>query len=69
MDDAALKQEGMELVRTVDNARLAIERNDWGSAERLLTEAQGVIGRLLREVGDKQHEAMMAPPSHQVDRG
>jgi hypothetical protein len=38
-------------------------------AQRMLIEAQDRIGRLLREVGDKSREVMMAPKPDPGDRG
>jgi hypothetical protein len=48
---------------------LAILQENWAVAERSLTEAQDRIGRLLREVGDKSRQAMLAPKPDQGDRG
>jgi hypothetical protein len=66
MASTAMNQEVHEIVQNAQGARAAIQSEDWGLAERLLTEAQDRIGRLLREVGDKSHEKMMAP---KVDQG
>jgi len=56
-------------VRSAEGARTAIQREDWGIAQRMLTEAQDRIGRLLREVGEKSREVMMAPKPDCRDRG
>ena len=69
MSNAALTQEAIDIVRSAEDARSAIERDEWAVAERTLTEAQDRIGRLLREVGDKQREAMLVPQPDEGDRG
>ena len=56
-------------MRSAEGARTAIQREDWGIAQRMLTEAQDRIGRLLREVGEKSREVMMAPKPDCRDRG
>jgi hypothetical protein len=65
----AMSQEAGEIVTSAEGAKAALERGDWGIAERLLTEAQERIARLLREVGDKSREMLMAPKPDQGDRG
>jgi hypothetical protein len=69
MATAGLNHEVEEVVRNADEARSAILQEDWAVAERSLTEAQDRIGRLLREVGDKSRQAMLAPEPDQGDRG
>ena len=69
MATEGLNQEAEEVVRSAHEARSAILQEDWAVAERSLTEAQDRIGRLLREVGDKSREAMLAPKPDQGDRG
>jgi hypothetical protein len=41
----------------------------WGEVERALTEVQEITSRLLREVGDKAREKMLAPTPDARDRG
>ena len=69
MASTAMNQEVHDLVRSTEGARTAIQREDWGVAQRLLTEMQDRIGRLLREVDDKSRQAMMAPKPDLGDRG
>ena len=69
MTTSAMDQESEEVVKSAEGARSAIRREDWAVAERMLTEAQDRIGRLLREVGDKTREAIMVPAPDQGDRG
>jgi hypothetical protein len=66
---AAIEQDVEEVVRRAEVARSAVGASDWGLAERTLTEAQERIGRLLREIGDKQREVLMAPKPDLGDRG
>ena len=47
----------------------AVKGEEWGEAERNLHEVQEIVGRLLREVGDKAREVMMVPPPDRGDRG
>jgi len=66
---AAIEQDVEEVVKRAELARSAVEASDWGLAERTLTEAQERIGRLLREIGDKQRDVLMAPKPDRGDRG
>jgi hypothetical protein len=50
--------EGLEVMSAVCSA---IKGEEWVEAERCLTQIQEITGRLLREVGEKSREAMMAP--------
>jgi len=68
-EQTGLKEEMQELMRGIDQARLSVEREDWGTAEKALTEAQDRIGRLLREIGDKQRAMQMTPIPDKADRG
>jgi hypothetical protein len=69
MDTSPLSEEVNELARGVDQARAAVQRNEWELALRALTEAQDRIGRLLKEIGDKNREVMVAPKPDEDDRG
>ena len=69
MSTTALNQEIVEVVRSAEDARSAIQREEWSAAELMLTEAQDRIGRLLREVGEKHREAMLVPQPDEGDRG
>jgi hypothetical protein len=55
----AILQEAVQVVSSAQDAASAIERQDWGVAERMLTEAQDRIGRLLREIGDRTQDALL----------
>jgi hypothetical protein len=57
---------GLEAMSAACNA---VKGEEWGEAERNLHEVQEIVGRLLREVGDKAREAMMVPPPDRGDRG
>ena len=56
-----MNQKVQEIVRNAESARSAVLMEDWGLAERMLTEVQDRVGRLLREVGDKTREKLMTP--------
>jgi hypothetical protein len=47
----------------------AMEAGQWSEAERSLHQVQETVGRLLREVGDKSREAILAPKPDRGDRG
>ena len=53
----------------MSTAANAVKDEEWGQAERALMEVQEITGRLLREVGDKAREKMMAPAPNVGDRG
>jgi flagellin-specific chaperone FliS len=57
---------GLEAMSMAANA---MKDEEWGEAERALMEVQEITGRLLREVGDKAREKMLAPPPDVADRG
>lgn len=65
----AMRTEALEIVRSAEGASAAIERQEWGVAERMLTETQERTGRLLREVGEKVHEALLVPTPKTDDGG
>jgi hypothetical protein len=69
MDTSPLNEEVNELARGVDQARAAVQRNEWELAQRALTEAQDRIGRLLKEIGDKSRDVMLVPKPDGGDRG
>ena len=50
---------GLEAMST---AAHAVKDEQWAEAERALMEVQDIAGRLLREVGYKARETMLAPP-------
>ena len=50
-------------------AAKAVKDEQWGEAERALMELQEITGLLLREVGDKVREKMLAPVPDIRDRG
>jgi hypothetical protein len=53
----------------VDQARAAVQSTEWQLASRALTEVQDRIGRLLKEVGDKDREILLVPRPDEGDRG
>jgi hypothetical protein len=57
---------GLEAMST---AAKAVKDEQWGEAERALMEVQEITGRLLREVGDKAREKMLAHVPDIRDRG
>ena len=69
MDTSPLNEEVNELARGIDQARAAVQRNEWEMALRALTEAQDRIGRLLKEIGDKSRDVMLTPKPDEGDRG
>jgi hypothetical protein len=61
---SALNLEMREIERALQVADAAVTREEWGEAERALADIQNRIGRLLREVGQKQTSVRtMEPPS------
>ena len=50
MDATAIGIEANDVARSVEEARSALQRQDWDDAERALAEAQDRIGRILREI-------------------
>lgn len=50
MDATAISIEANDVARSVEEARAALQRQDWEEAERALAEAQDRIGRILREI-------------------
>jgi hypothetical protein len=50
------------------SAANAVKDEEWGDAERALMQVQEITGRLLREVGDKAREKMLAPKLDVADR-
>ncbi len=67
MSTVGLGADADDVVQSAQQARDAIEREDWGVAELSLTEVQERVGRLLREVGDKVREQLQAPPTPGTD--
>ena len=57
---------GLEAMSKVASA---VKDEQWGDAERALQEVQQIVTTLMREVGDKAHEKLMAPKSDKGDRG
>ena len=58
-------REGVEVMAA---AASAIDAEQWGEAERALTQVQEIVGRLLKEVGDRAREKMLAPAPDAADR-
>jgi hypothetical protein len=63
LEDAHKAQEVMSAVS------IAVKDERWGDAERNLKELQHIADRLLREVGNKTREVLMAPKPDRGDRG
>lgn len=57
---------GLEAMSAACNA---LKSEEWGQAERYLSEIQQITTNLLREVGKKSRETMMAPKPDAGDRG
>jgi len=49
-------------------AAKAVKDERWADAERALQEVQQIASGLMREVGDKIQEQMMAPKPEKADR-
>jgi hypothetical protein len=62
-------QEAHKGMEAMSAACSAVKGEQWGEAERNLNEVQEIVGRLLREVGEKTREAMMVPAPDRGDRG
>ena len=56
---------GLEAMSKVASA---VKDERWSDAERALQEVQQIITTLMREVGDKAQEEMMAPKRDKGDR-
>jgi hypothetical protein len=61
-------QEAHKGLEAMSKAAGAIKSEEWGEAEQALMEVQEITGRLLREVGDKVHEALQVPKPEMGDR-
>ena len=62
-------EEAHKGLEAMSAAATAVKDEEWGQAERALMEVQEITGRLLREVGDKAREKMLAPVPDLGDRG
>jgi hypothetical protein len=62
-------QEAHKGLEAMSTAAKAVKDEQWGEAESALMEVQEITGRLLREVGDKTREKMLAPAPDVGDRG
>jgi hypothetical protein len=62
-------EEAHKALEAMGAASTAIKVEEWGTAERSLHQVQDTVGRLLREVGEKSREIMMAPKPDMGDRG
>ena len=61
MDATAISIEANDVARSVEEARAALQRQDWEEAERALAEAQDRIGRILREISLQRAEPTARP--------
>jgi hypothetical protein len=62
-------EEAHKALEAMGAASTAIKDGSWGEAERSLRQVQETVGRLLREVGEKSREILMAPKPDMGDRG
>jgi hypothetical protein len=62
-------EEAHKALEAMSAACTAMKGEEWGEAERSLHQVQETVGRLLREVGDKSRDVMMAPAPDKGDRG
>ena len=68
MDATAIIIEANDVARSVEEARAALQRQDWEEAERALAEAQDRIGRILREISlqkERRQPNRMRAETHQ----
>ena len=63
LQDAHKGQEAMS------KAASAVKDERWGDAQRALKDVQDIITTLMREVGDKAQEKLLAPKPDKADRG
>jgi hypothetical protein len=62
-------EDAQKTLEAMSAACAAMEAEQWGEAERCLYQVQETVGRLLREVGDKSREVLLAPTPDKGDRG
>ena len=62
-------EEAHKALDAMSGASAAMKAEEWGEAERSLHQVQETVARLLREVGEKSREVMMAPPADRGNRG
>ena len=62
-------EDAQKALEAMTAACAAMDAEQWGEAERSLHQVQETVGRLLREVGDKSREVMLAPAPDNGDRG
>jgi hypothetical protein len=62
-------EDAHKALEVVSAACTAMKNEEWGEAERCLTQVQEITGRLLREVGEKSREVMRTPKPDLRDRG
>jgi hypothetical protein len=62
-------EDAQKALDAMNAACSAMEAGQWGEAERSLHQVQETVGRLLREVGDKSREVILAPTPDKGDRG
>jgi hypothetical protein len=69
MANTAINQEMHDARRSVQIATDAVLFEDWAKAEQALVDAQGRIGRLLREIAQKLKPPQFSePPSSPIKR-
>jgi hypothetical protein len=62
-------EEAHKALEAMSAACTAIKVEEWGDAERSLHQVQEIVGRVIRQVGDKSREAMIAPSPDRGDKG
>jgi hypothetical protein len=62
-------EDAHKALEAMSAAANAIKDEEWGEAERALITVQEFVARLLREVGDKAQEKLLAPRPGRRDRG
>jgi hypothetical protein len=62
-------EEAHKALEAMTAACTALKAEEWGEAERSLHQVQETVARLLRNVGEKSREVMMAPTPDKGDRG
>ena len=61
-------EEAHKALEAMAAACTAMKTEQWGEAERSLYQVQETVGQLLREVGEKSREVLMAPRPEKGDR-
>ena len=65
----AIKEDMHKVLREVEQAVAAAQRDDWSRVERSLVEALGGIGTVLREIGLKRASPQLSEPPSPIKDG